>query len=202
MPNVSGYSKVAMENQRQDKRNAVLRGMDNIAGLLTFAGRKRAGEGTSQSVTRRYSFSLRAGHKAAYLCTEKIVYHYVENLDAPKKWFKSNVDTILKVFGEKYRLQREDLYFVIGTLDIPNYALFVSHNHPDGMAHFNVYLFAKSKQPWGTFATDTEALPGGFGGSSVKTLLASKVSNSGGPWNMVLVARLRFKPDTLEPMSL
>ncbi|ESK86494.1 hypothetical protein Moror_9860 [Moniliophthora roreri MCA 2997] len=204
---VAGYGKVATGSQRQDKRNAVLRSMDTIAGFLTFSGRGRAGEGISQSVTRRYSFPLRAGHKAAYLCTETTIYRYVESLDAPKKWFKANADLVLDVYGEKHHIQREDLYFVIGTLDAPDHALFVSHNHPDGQAHFNVYTSNKSKQPWGTFTTDTE-VPLEMGGpvyhEEVKSqsLSASKVSNNGDPWNTVLVARLRFKPDVLEPTSL
>jgi hypothetical protein len=33
----------------------------------------------------------------------------MENLDAPKKWFKANVDTILKSFGAEHRIQKEDL---------------------------------------------------------------------------------------------
>jgi hypothetical protein len=36
---------------------------------------------------------------------------------------------------------------VIDTLDTPDYTLFVSHNHPDGLAHFNVYLLPKSNRP-------------------------------------------------------
>jgi hypothetical protein len=47
----------------------------------------------------------------AYLCTETTVYRYIENLDAPKKWFKANVDSILKVYGAKHAIQKEDLYF-------------------------------------------------------------------------------------------
>jgi hypothetical protein len=112
---------------------------------------------------------------------------------------------------------------VIGTLDSPDYALFVSHNHPDGQvtqiihiayvvliksqAHFNVYTSTKAKQPWGTFTTDTE-VPLEMGGPvyheevKAKSLSASKVSSNGGSWNTVLVARLRFKPDVLEPTSL
>jgi hypothetical protein len=97
------------------------------------------------------------------------------------------------------------LTVVIGTLDTPDYALFVSHNHPDGQAHFNVYSSPKSGQPWGTFTTDAEPEQGGpsyhepiYG----SPLSSSKVSVAGGPWDTVLMARLRFKPDVLEPTSL
>lgn len=103
---------------------------------------------------RRYSHPLRAGHKAAFMYTESTTYKYLENLDAPKDWFKANVDTVLKTYGEAHRIGREDVCFgsclpfdpltrhkanqglptftVIGTLNTADYALFVSHNHPDG----------------------------------------------------------------------
>lgn len=83
-------------------------------------------------MSRRYSFPLRTGHKAAYVCTESTMYRYVESLDAPKKWFKSNVDSILETYGPIHHIQKEDLFLVIGTLSAPDYALFVSHKHPDG----------------------------------------------------------------------
>jgi hypothetical protein len=92
-----------------------------------------------QSVSRRYSFPLRTGHKAAYLCTETTMYRYVESLDAPKKWFKSNVDSIMETYGPIHQIQKEDLFLVIGTLSAPDYALFVSHKHPDGQV-FHLYL--------------------------------------------------------------
>ncbi|KAF9069993.1 hypothetical protein BDP27DRAFT_1362916 [Rhodocollybia butyracea] len=212
LASVHGYGKLSTGSQRQDKRNAAQRGLDAIAGLLTFKGRSGS---VSKSVSRRYSFPLRAGHKTAHLCTETTMYRYVENLDAPKKWFKANVDTILEVFGPQHHIQKEDLFFglirynqVIGTLDTPEHALFVSHNHPDGQAHFNVFTSPKSRQPWGTFTTDTE-MPSDLGGPSYHEPLsgsprsASRISTQGNyPWNTVLIARLRFKPDVLEPTSL
>lgn len=60
-------------------------------------------------MSRRYSFHLRMGHKTAHLCTGSTQYDYVENLDAPKKWFKANVDMILQTFGSEHRIQKEDL---------------------------------------------------------------------------------------------
>jgi abelson tyrosine-protein kinase 1 len=41
------------------------------------------------------------------------MYNYLDNLDAPKKWLKAHCDTILKVYGEQYALQREDV--MLGT---------------------------------------------------------------------------------------
>lgn len=120
-----GYGRVTTGNQRQDKRNAAQRGLDAIAGLLTFKNRV---EGSVSYVTpnlsrllflwlmsvcrvsRRYSFPLRAGHKMAYLCTESTIYRYVESLDAAKKWFKANVDTILQMYGNLHQIQKEELF--------------------------------------------------------------------------------------------
>ncbi|KAJ7091133.1 hypothetical protein C8R44DRAFT_412775 [Mycena epipterygia] len=205
LPSVHGYGEVTTGSQRQDKRNAAQRGLDAIAGLLTF---KTKSEGPiSQSVSRRYSFPLRTGHKAAYLCTETTMYRYVESLDAPKRWFKSNIDSIMETYGPIHRIQKEDLFLVIGTLSAPDYALFVSHKHPDGQAHFNVFSSTKSSQPWGTFTTDTGSeLAGPCYHEPVVSnpLSASKISSNstGNVWDTVLIARLRFKPDVLEPTSL
>ncbi|KAK7005721.1 kinase domain-containing protein [Favolaschia claudopus] len=207
MPSVLGYGQVTTGYQRQDKRNAAQRGFDAIAGLLTF---KPKSEGPiSQNVSRRYSFPLRTGHKAAYLCTETTMYRYVENLDAPKKWFKANVDSILQTYGPIHHVQKEDLFLVIGTLSTPDYGLFVSHKHPDGQAHFNVFSSAKASQPWGTYTTDTGSELAGpcyHEPSVCSPLSASKISTSNSTnsndWDTVLVARLRFKPDVLEPTSL
>ncbi|KAJ3800619.1 hypothetical protein GGU11DRAFT_676882 [Lentinula aff. detonsa] len=203
LPSVHGYGKFSTGSQRQDKRNAAQRSLDAVAGLLTLKGR-----GGNISVSRRYSYPLRAGHKTAHLCTERTMYHYMESLDAPKKWFKANVDTVLEVFGSQHQIQKEDLFFVIGTLDTPEYALFVSHNHPDGQVHFNAFTSSKSRQPWGRFSTDTK-MPFELGGPSYhepvsgSPVSANKISPQGTyPWSTVLMARLRFKPDVLEPTSL
>jgi hypothetical protein len=63
-----------------------------------------------KSVSRRYCFPLRAGHKTAHLCTETTEYNHLENLEAPKKWFKANVDTIMHLYGETHRILKEDLF--------------------------------------------------------------------------------------------
>ncbi|KAJ7072976.1 hypothetical protein C8F01DRAFT_267337 [Mycena amicta] len=209
LPSVYGYGRVSTGTQRQDKRTAAQRGLDAIAGLLTFSGGSKAAKdgGITQNVSRRYSFPLHLGHKVAYLCTETTVYKYMESLDAPKKWFRANIDAIMQEYGRAHQIQKEDVYLVIGTLEAPDYGLFVSHNHPDGQAHFNVYSSPKGSQPWGTFTTDAETVQSGPSYHEPihgTPLSASKVSKAGGggPWDTVLVARLRFKPDVLEPTSL
>jgi hypothetical protein len=207
MPSVHGYGLVTVAGQRQDRRNIALRGLDTIVGLLTF--RNKGDDAVSQNVSRRYSFPLRAGHRAAYLCAESTQYRYTANLDAPRKWFKANIDSIMRTYGPHHPIQREDIFLVIGTLAAQDYGLFVSHQHPDGQAHFNVFSSPKVGKKWGTFTTDTE-FPSDLGGPSYheevpgNPLSASNVSVVRDParWDTVLIARLRFKPDVLEPTSL
>ena len=72
-------------------------------------------------------------------------------------------------------------------------------------AHFSVYATPKIGKPWGAFTTDTEVSRehGPSYDEAGDTLVQeSKVSNNhGGVWDTVLLARLRFKPDVLEPTS-
>ncbi|PPQ72431.1 hypothetical protein CVT24_003126 [Panaeolus cyanescens] len=193
------YGATTIGIQKSDTRTVTQKAYDLIAGSLTFRNF------LTQNVSRRHPFPLKAGHKAAYLHTEITEYHYMESLDNPKKWFQDNVDEILRVYGFQHQIQKEDLFLVIGTLRAPNYALFVSHNHPEGKANFNVFLSPSAGQPWGMFTTDKNA---GENGPSYPDEIGdipfdchSKVSNVGEPWTSVLLARLRFKPDVLEPTS-
>jgi hypothetical protein len=39
------------------------------------------------------------------------MYRYFVELQAPKEWFKANVDAVLALYGPKYAIQKEDLYF-------------------------------------------------------------------------------------------
>ena len=96
------------------------------------------------------------------------------------------------------------LLAVVGTLDAPDHALFVSHVHPDGQAHFNVYASPVQGQPWGRFTMDTApdvSGPSYDTDDPQKSVTASKVSGSGDPPRTVLLARLRFKPDEKEPTT-
>lgn len=63
-----------------------------------------------ESVTRRVSFPLREGHKAAYLCTDSTKYRYLTEMAAPKRWFRDNVDAVMREFGAEHHIQREDLH--------------------------------------------------------------------------------------------
>ncbi|KAF8889717.1 hypothetical protein CPB85DRAFT_1333584 [Mucidula mucida] len=193
LPSIHGYGSVSAQSSRYDQRNAAQRGFDAITGIF------RRPDGPST----RYTHPLRAGHKAAFMYTESTSYKYLENLEAPKKWFKATIDEILAIYGTHHSIQREDVFLVIGTLSAADYALFVSHNHPDGHARFNV-LPPKNNMPWGVIKTDTEIaggpsyhepIPGG-------SISNSKVSRNGSKDVTLLLARLRFKPDGAEPTSL
>jgi len=82
---------------------------------------------------------------------------YIEDLSAPKKWFEANANEILRVYAESHSVAKEDLILgmrncvrprfhvltvfsvVVGTLSAPDYALFVSRNHPDSQVCRVIY---------------------------------------------------------------
>jgi len=157
----------------------------------------------------------------AYLCAETTDYRWLKSVDPPKKWFKAHIDTILSVYGKQHQVHKEDIFLgalhfcsfaspcsleiVVGALQTPAYALFVSHRHAEGNLYFNAYSNPKVGQPWGTFTTEKqfEYGPRDASGEDDEPELpfrsASKVSKYGDKWKTVLVARLRFKPDAVEP---
>ncbi|KAI0049057.1 hypothetical protein FA95DRAFT_1538888 [Auriscalpium vulgare] len=208
LPMLTGFGKVTEGNLRQDKRNAAQRSLDLIQNLL-YRSRDKP---SPQTASRTQSFQLRAGHKVAYLYAETTMYRYLEDLAVPKKWFQANIDQIMKLYGRERQLTKEDVFFVIGTLDAPDYATFVSHSHPDGQVNFNIYNATKVGQTWGQFSFTAAAQPSAsvLGGPIYheemvgNTVSADKVSRvkASGPWDTVLLARLRFKPDATEPTSL
>lgn len=199
LPMLSGYGKVLKGSQRQDKRNAAQRGLDRVHGLFS-----------STRISRTQSFQLRARHKVAFIYAESTMYRYITNVDVPKKWFQSNIDHIMKIYGREQHLTREDIYLVIGALDAPDYASFVSHSHPDGQVNFNVFASAHVARPWGEFTLTSaeqvmEPSRDPVQQDMVGAVTASNVSlvkNSSETWDSVLLARLRFKPDIPEPTSL
>ncbi len=100
---------------------------------------------------------------------------------------------------------------VIGTLEAQDHALFVSHEHPDGQVDFNVFSAARTGHAWGEFSFSFDLSTSFLGGPKYEEepvgnpQYARKVSTSGNPgnkWDTVLIARLRFKPDSVEPTSL
>ncbi|KIJ41011.1 hypothetical protein M422DRAFT_68349 [Sphaerobolus stellatus SS14] len=209
-PSIYGYGSV--HEVRQDSKRGIV---DIISGFLTFRKTGIPDGMFSRSVRKRYSYPLRAGHKHAYLCTENTTYRYMENIDAAKAWFKGNIKEILKRYGTQHEVHREDVFLVIGTLETRDYGLFVSHEHPDGQVHFNIYADRQLDQDWGIFSTDFDvaaaSVPGpdyhdgeGQGPNSVHATKISKVKPIGGETkaDVVLLTRLRFKPDEEEPTRL
>jgi hypothetical protein len=100
-----------------------------------------------------YQSSQRQGQSCSLrLGAQTAAYRYFVELQAPKEWFKANVDAVLALMAPSIRFKRRiyilvssissfplragiDLTFfriVIGTLEFPDYALFISHQHPDG----------------------------------------------------------------------
>lgn len=201
LPSVNGYGVYRVGMQQVEKRGLAQRGLDAIVGFLTYKG--RGGGASSQNVARRYSYPLRSGHKAAYLCTEAATYRYLFSADAAKRWFIANVDAVVRAYGREHHIGKEDLFFVVGTLNAADHALFVSHAHPDGQAHFNVYAVPQPGQAWGTFTCDAapEVAGPSYEDPPLQSVTASKVSGSGDPPKTVLLARLRFKPDEREPTT-
>ncbi|KIM41815.1 hypothetical protein M413DRAFT_138529 [Hebeloma cylindrosporum] len=200
LPSMAGYGNVSKGSLRLDKRNVAQKGLDVFSGLLTFRSRNEI------HISRRHSFRLRAGHKAAHLYSESAEYHYMKKLEAPKAWFKANADSILNFYGQQHGIQKEDLFLVISLLQAPNYALFISHRHPDSHAHFNVFNAPGKGHPWGGFSTET-VVPAGHTGpfyeesNTEEHDHATKISNTNEPHKALLLGRLRFKPDSLEPTT-
>ncbi|KAG2139843.1 uncharacterized protein EDB93DRAFT_1241944 [Suillus bovinus] len=214
IPSLGGYLEGPIpRGQKFDSmRTMKQRGLELISGLLTFPLIDRDGS-YSERISRRHPFPLRAGHKAAFIYSESTMYRFIEDLAAPKEWFKANVNAVVKEYAPYHPIQKEDVILVFGTLSAPEYALFVSHSHPNGQAHFNVFSDRQSGRPWGTFTTDTE-YPSDEGGPSYieeiprKAVFASKVSpvrlNGGSDdkdWDTLVLARLRFPTDAMEPTS-
>ncbi|TBU52516.1 hypothetical protein BD310DRAFT_981788 [Dichomitus squalens] len=142
IPSLYGYGRMSQGSQHQDKRNVAQRGMDLIQSWL--GPRNCAGEAT---YSRRYSSPLRSGHKAANRFTESTVYRYMEDPVTSKKWFKANTDNVLVIYEAEHRITKEDLYLVIGTLKAQDYALFISHEHPNGQVNFNVFSAMRNGCP-------------------------------------------------------
>ena len=51
-----------------------------------------------------------ANRKTAFLCVESTEYKYIEDLYAPKEWFKANVDDILSAYSDSHPISKEDLF--------------------------------------------------------------------------------------------
>ncbi|TFK19552.1 TKL/TKL-ccin protein kinase [Coprinopsis marcescibilis] len=202
LPSIEGYGKINDKSVRHNTRTLAQKGWDSLAGMLKVTTRSK--EGRKLEVSKRYSFPLRNGHAAVHLCTRGSEYRYMDKVTPAKKWFKANIQNIMNAYPQ---IQREDFCLVFGLVRTETYSMFVSHSHPDGNVHFNVYKSPLTGQPWGTWTTDTTvdqkeqgtSNDSEEGDDTPPRLEASKVSKTGGRSHTILISRLRFRPDEDEP---
>lgn len=120
MANLYGYGQISQGSHRQDKRNRAQRGLDVLQSWLPSKSdpfvnslnkvRRILTVACRNNINRRYSFSLKANHKIAFLCVESTMYNYIEDLSTPKKWFKANIDEILRSYGDDHSITKEDAF--------------------------------------------------------------------------------------------
>ncbi|KAJ7189705.1 hypothetical protein B0H12DRAFT_1308070, partial [Mycena haematopus] len=84
---------VTIGTQEHTQRTAVQRGFDMLAGIVTLM---KSDTEDFPSISHTYSHPLR---KASYLMADTATYKYIEDLRAPKAWFKDNVDLIISEYG-------------------------------------------------------------------------------------------------------
>ncbi|KAG1729964.1 uncharacterized protein EDB91DRAFT_799075 [Suillus paluster] len=159
----------------------------------------RGGGHKEEHVSHRQAFTVHAGKKTAGVYAERYERQNFSNesLPAATRWFKDNIRNILQEYAPHHSIQKEDVFFVTGTISAPDYALFVTDPISSGEAYFNVFASRKSHRPWGTFTVKsdgTESFP-------TRTTFTSKVSRSHQTKTLdtILLARLRFAPDAEEP---
>ncbi|KAF9039940.1 hypothetical protein BJ165DRAFT_1613591 [Panaeolus papilionaceus] len=189
---------------KSDTRTLFHKVYDLILGSRSF--NKYLTKVSTRVSSRRHVFRLKAGKEAAHMHAEITEHHYFEDLRGPKKWFQDNVDQILAVYASHPEVRKETLMLVTGVLRTPRYGLFVSHGHPEGRVQFRVYPNPGHRQPWGVFATTKGGgksgprYPASESAEDVPFDCHSKVWRVGDPsWNAILLARLQFKPDAVEP---
>jgi len=150
---------------------------------------------SSSGVKRTYPIS--ALGETAHLVAEKTEHQYFEQLDVLKKWFRANIQSIVDAYHPEYL--REELFLVVGTLNARDHALFVNHGGDDSEETFETQFHVLSSrqpgQPWGRF------VPFPTEGTNEVAQRVCKVSTVGSSWSTVLLSRLRFRPDELEPTT-
>ncbi|KAJ7708121.1 hypothetical protein B0H17DRAFT_1124900 [Mycena rosella] len=156
----------------------------NIINKLTSA--------KSASIKRTYPISALAD--TAHLVAEKAKYQYFSNLDAPKKWFRTNVHTIMDIYQPE--CYKEELFLVFATVNTRDHALLVNHGGGSEPLEINFHVFSERKpgQPWGYFS----GIPSDDAATGKTT---SEVSEVGPTWNTVLLSRLRFRLDEQDPTT-
>ncbi|KAF8121091.1 hypothetical protein EV363DRAFT_1187342 [Boletus edulis] len=199
LPSMYGYGKFEVQKREEGKRSVAQRGLDAISGFLTF--KTRGDRSHPERIARQYAFPLVQGKPSAHLCVEKTVHRYMDHLEVPMTWFKQHVELILEVCAPRHAILREDLILVVGTLDATDWAVFVSTDHVDTRAQFNVFANREKGEPWGMYTVEPEVKDGDTGSGrrvDVGQGFASKVScvTMGGndvAGDAVMLAGLRFE---------
>ncbi|KAF8547149.1 hypothetical protein OG21DRAFT_959723 [Imleria badia] len=201
LPSMYGYGKFEVQKQEEGKRSVAQRGLDAISVFLTF--KTRGDRSHPERIARQYAFPLVQGKPTAHLCVEKTVHRYMEPLEAPMTWFKQHVDLILEVYAPRHAIRREDLILVVGTLDAPDWAVFVSDDHVDGRAQFNVFSGREKGEPWGMYTMEPAINNGNTGptgrwvdvgqGTFASKVSCVTVSGHDVAGDTVMLAGLRFE---------
>ncbi|KAG1773238.1 hypothetical protein EV702DRAFT_1131100 [Suillus placidus] len=188
MPSLRDYGSVNIGKARRVHNNG-----SSMLNRFKLGGNRHDGE----NVSRRHAFPLEAGKKTAAMYAESFEVRDFSHgsLPAVSQWFKDNIHMILQEYAPNHPIQKEDVFLVTGTVNAREYALFVADPISSGEAYFNVFSSRKANHPWGTFTVKSD----GKEFFPAWTNFTSKVSRTHKTWDSILLARLRFAPDTEEP---
>ncbi|KAF7304589.1 hypothetical protein HMN09_00862000 [Mycena chlorophos] len=75
-------------------------------------------------VSHSYNFSAFGG--TAHLITEEAEYAYWSSLETPRRWFRANIDAILKAVPGNALLKQE-IFLVYGTVNARDHAMLINH---------------------------------------------------------------------------
>ncbi|KAJ7250504.1 hypothetical protein B0H12DRAFT_1120689 [Mycena haematopus] len=143
------------------------------------------------------TYPILALGETAHLIAEKAEHQYFERLDELKKWFRANVQAIVNAYHPAFL--KEEVFLVVGTLNVRDYALFVNHGSDDlegvFQTDFHVLPSRHPGQAWGYFK------PFPIEGTEEPTRRICKISTVGSGRSTVLLSRLRFLPDALDPTT-
>lgn len=199
IPSLIGYGKVSTGVRPRHKRNLVQRMLDDIRASSSFRFRARAPSETK--VARTYVHQVQPGQQAAYLFADSLVHRFMRSADlqVPKLWFVANADAVVELYGAQHEVTRDNLSLVTGTLEARKYAMFASDGFPEEQIRFEVYASTKRSGQWGRFPPPTdEPLPDG----DLEKCFQSRVSDQGGGWDALVVARIGYKEGNSEPQEL
>ncbi|KZV94069.1 hypothetical protein EXIGLDRAFT_767488 [Exidia glandulosa HHB12029] len=99
------------------------------------------------------------GAKEAVVISEDDCFRYLNNTDRPQKWFHRSIDSILAAYGSTYRLQRQDVIFVLGCLEAQNWAVCIGDEAQNVRVNVTTSSQRQSGKEWAIFADDKTSLP-------------------------------------------